>query len=88
VRTARKLHAQLLQSNLPLPQKTRFSREISGLLFMAEATALDISNRARLLCLRIKTHAYHCETGHPPKTRAEDLWEVYQELRSLLRDKV
>jgi hypothetical protein len=88
VRTARKLHAKLLQSELPFPEKTRLSRAISGLLFIAEATAFAISNRARLLCLRIKTHAYFCETGRPPTTRAEDLWEAYQELQSLLHETI
>jgi hypothetical protein len=69
---------------LPAQDKSRLSREIAGLMFTAEATALSINNHARILCLRIKTHAHNCATENPPKTPAEHLWQDYETLESLL----
>jgi hypothetical protein len=86
VRNARTLHLQLLQPRLPTSEKSRLAREISGLIFTAEATALNITNRARILCLRIKTHAHITASGDLHAKPIESLWNEYRELESLLED--
>jgi hypothetical protein len=73
-----------LNQDLADQEKSALSREISGLLFTAEATALSIPNRARILCLRIKTHAHQFSSAHPPLLDFDLIWPDYDELQSLL----
>ena len=86
VRTARDLHSQLLEPGLTPQEKARLAREISGLIFAAEATALNITNPGRIVCLRIKTHAYLCTTVNPPRTPPECVWTDYRQLETLLEE--
>lgn len=69
-----------------MDEKSRLAREVSGLLFMAEATALNITNQARILCLKIKNHAHVASGANPPTLPSDPVWRDYDELESLLRD--
>jgi hypothetical protein len=68
---------------VPIVEKARLGREISGLLFAAEATAMNMTNYARIVCLKIKNHAHVCSGARPPDSPA-DAWENYDELEALL----
>ena len=85
VHTARNLHARILQSpDLPLEEKRRLAREIAGHLFCAEVYAF-LSNRARILFLRLRTHAHVSAQLDPPLSRNEpSIWTFYDELESIL----
>jgi hypothetical protein len=46
-----------LDESLSTEAKNKLAREIAGVLFSAEATSI-LSNRARLLFLKLRTHAH------------------------------
>jgi hypothetical protein len=85
IRSARTLHHQLMQPLCDQIDKARLAREIAGRLFESEAHAA-LSNQARILFLRIKTHAHLASLPDPPsKILGADIWQDYGDLESLLQ---
>jgi len=83
IRAARSLHARLLQAALPAPERSQIAREIAGLLFTAEANIIA-PNRARILFLRLRTHAHLFSQPNPPMSRFDTVWTSYDELEALV----
>ena len=57
IHLARGLHARLINPQSAPDEKLRLAREIEGALFSAEST-IRVTNRARILFLRLRTHAH------------------------------
>jgi hypothetical protein len=82
--TARALHKRLIEETDLAPQgRYKIAREISGHLFAIEANTSPLSNRCRLVFLRLRTDAHNrgtAEGGELTRGLAE-VNELYDELQ-------
>lgn len=86
IHVARGLHARLLNPETEPDEKLRLAREIEGALFYAESN-MRVSNRARLLFLRLRTHAHHAALRGPNGLRNNaTTWMDYDELELLVQE--
>ena len=86
IHVARGLHARLLTAQIEPDEKLRLAREIEGSLFYAEST-IRVANRARILFLRLRTHAHLAALRGPNGLRNNaTTWMDYDELDLLVKE--
>ena len=85
IHLARGLHARLINPLSAPDEKLRLAREIEGALFSAEST-MRVSNRARILFLRLRTHAHLAALRGAKGLRNNGTtWIDYDELELLVQ---
>ena len=86
IHLARGLHARLVNPQSAPDEKLRLAREIEGALFSAEST-MRVSNRTRILFLRLRTHAHLAALRGAKVLRNNGTtWIDYDELELLVQE--